>query len=179
MKFEIPFNEQVYLQQMTLNFNTVWNENLKKNKKMLFWAILMILFGTLIIYGKNNFGFLVVAFGFHYLLNHYNYYSFYKKSKNIFYELVEKEKTGQKEANENTFWEFNEDYFRYKDYKYESKIKWEAFKSSRIIEKNLFLDLNIGNSSSYVLGETEIGNENFLNVTEFVKNKIGQNNTSE
>ena len=179
MKFEIQFNEQVYNQQMTLNFNTAWNENLKKNKKMLFSAIPIILLGALIVYGNNSFGFLVIAFGFHYLLNVYNYYSFYKKSKNIFYELVKKEKIGQTEANENSFWEFNEDYFRYKDYKYESKIKWEAFKGSRIIEKNLFLDLNIGNNSSYILGETEIGRENFLNVTEFVKNKIGQNTTSE
>lgn len=175
MKFEIPFNEQVYYEQMTLNFNTAWNENLKKNKKMFFFAIFLILFGALINYGKNNIGFLAIAFGIHYLINGYNYYFFYKKSKDVFYELVEKEKIGQQKANVNSFWEFNDDHFIYKDYKYEAKIKWEAFISSRIIEMNLFLDLNVGNNSSYVLGETEIGIEKFLQVSEFVKNKIGQN----
>ena len=54
MKFELPFKEQIYDEQMTLNFNTAWNDNLKKNKKRLIWAIPMILLGGLIIYGKNN-----------------------------------------------------------------------------------------------------------------------------
>ena len=58
------------------------------------------------------------------------------------------------------------------DYKYEAKIKWNAFKSTRVIDKNLFIDLNIGNNSSYVIGETELGTENFDKVTEFIKSKI-------
>lgn len=179
MKFELPFKEQIYNEQMTLNFNTVWNKNLKKNKKRLIWAIPMILLGGLIIYGENNLGFLFIAIGIHYLINFYDYYSFYKKSKNTFFELVETEKIGQIKANENSFWEFNDDHFRYKDYKYEAKIKWEAFKSNRIIDKNLFLDLNVGNNSSYILGEIEIGTENFNKITEFVKSKIGQKTSAQ
>ena len=61
MKFDLPFKEQIYNEQMTLNFNTAWNDNLKKNKKRLIWAIPMILLGGLIIYGKNNLGFLFIA----------------------------------------------------------------------------------------------------------------------
>ncbi|ULC58413.1 hypothetical protein MBM09_10815 [Flaviramulus sp. BrNp1-15] len=179
MKFEIPFEEQIYKEQMTLNFNTTWSKNLKKNNKRLIWAIPFILLGGLIIYGENYLGFLFIAIGIHYLINFYDYYSYHKKSKAKFFELIEMEIIGQKNANENCIWEFNEDHFRYKDYKYEAKIKWEAFKSNRIIDKNIFLDLNVGNNSSYVLGEIEIGTENFIKVTEFVKNKIGQKTSAQ
>lgn len=172
MKFELPFNAQIYTDQMTLNFHTAWNENLKNNRNRLFWAIPMIILGGLIIYGKNNVGFLFMAIGIHYSINFYDYYAYYKKNKNNFFSLVEKEKNNQLKANENSIWEFNDDHFRYKDYKYEAKIKWEAFKSTRVIDKNLFLDLGLGNDSSYVIGEIEIGSENFNTLLEFVKRKI-------
>lgn len=172
MKFELPFNEQIFKEQITLNFNTAWNKNMKINKKRLIWGVPMILLGVLILYGGNNLGFLFLAIGIHYLINFYNYYSFYKKSKKAFFELVEKEKNNQIEANENSIWEFTDDHFRYKDYRYEAKIKWKAFKSFRVIDKNLFLDLDVGNKSSYTIGETEIGAENFNTLIEFVKLKI-------
>lgn len=172
MKFELPFNAQIYTKQMTLNFHTAWNENLKNNRNRLFWAVPMIIIGGLIIYGENNLGFLFMAIGIHYSINFYDYYTFYKKRKKAFFELVEKEKNGQIAANENSVWEFNDDHFRYKDYKYEAKIKWKAFKSTRVIDKNLFLDLGLGNDSSYVIGEIEIGSENFNTLIEFVKRKI-------
>ncbi|KJD31053.1 hypothetical protein PK35_16830 [Tamlana nanhaiensis] len=172
MKFEIPFKEEIYKEQMTLNFNTAWKENLKKNKKRLIWAIPMILIGGLIIYGENYLGFVFIGIGIHYLINFYDYNSYYKKSKTKFFDLVEAEIVGQKNANELSVWEFDENYFGYKDYKYEAKINWEAFNNNRIIERNLFLDLNVGNNSSYVLGESEIGIENFQKITEFVKNKM-------
>jgi hypothetical protein len=160
---------------MTLNFNTAWNENLKNNKKRLIWAVPMILIGGLILYGKNNLGFLFIAIGIHYSINFYDYYAYFKKSKNTFFALVEKEKNNQIKAKEYSIWEFNDDHFRYKDYKYEAKIKWEAFKSTRVIDKNLFLDLDVGNNSSYIIGETEIGSENFNTLIEFVKIKIISN----
>ena len=45
-------------------------------------------------------------------------------------------------------------------------------KSVRIIEKNLFIDLNVGYHLSYIVGEKEIGVDNFDKVTEFIKSKI-------
>lgn len=172
MKFELPFNAQIYTEQMTLNFHTAWNENLKNNRNRLFWAIPMIIVGGLIFYGENNLGFLFMAIGIHYSINFYDYYAYYKKNKKAFFELVEKEKINQLKANEYSIWEFNDDHFGYKDYKFEAKIKWEAFKSTKVIDKNLFIDLNVGNNSSFIIGETEIGSENFNTLLEFVKRKV-------
>lgn len=172
MKFEIPFNETIFKEQMTLNFNTIWKENLKKSKKLLIWAIPILLFGGFLTYQKDNLGLLFIAVGIHYLINFFNYYFSYKKNKKSFFELVENEKNGQIIANGIVLWEFNDDYLKYKDYRFNTKIKWEAFKNVRIINKNLFLDLNIGERASYILGETEVGIENFNKITEFVKGKI-------
>ena len=54
MKFEIPFNKQIYKEQMELNFNTAWKDNLQKNKKRLFYGIPIVLIGLLIAYVLGN-----------------------------------------------------------------------------------------------------------------------------
>lgn len=174
MKFEIPFREEIFKKQMILTLNNAWSINLKNNKRNLIWAVPMILFGGLMVYGESDTGFLLIAIGIHYLVNFYNYYSYYKESKTEFLKLVNNEINRQKNANENSVWEFTENYFRYKDYKYETKMKWEMFKNYRIIEKNLFLDLNVSENSSYVLGEEEIGIESFQKITEFVNSIINK-----
>lgn len=172
MKLEIPFNESIYSEQTTLNFNLAWDENLKKNKKRLYWAVPSIIFGAFLTYQENYLGFLFLGIGIHYIINFYDYYSYYKTNKTKYLELVKSEIDGQKSANQDSIWEFKEDYFRYKYYKYDAKFKWNAFKGYRIIEKNLFLDLEVGNNSSYILGESEVGKEKFEEIIEFVKKKF-------
>ena len=111
--------------------------------------------------------------GLHFLINAYRYYKDYKKRKTEFLNIVQKEIESQNNANVPCIWEFNEEYFRYKDYQFDAKMRWEIFKRFRIIEKNLFMDLDVGNNSSYILGQNEVGEENFLKVTKFVESKIG------
>ena len=42
MKFELPFNEKIFKDQMMLNLNTVWKDYLNQNKKNMLWTIPMI-----------------------------------------------------------------------------------------------------------------------------------------
>jgi len=172
MKFEIPFEEKIYTDQMNLYFNKTWETNLKKNKERLIVSIPMILLGSLIVYLENNIGFIFIAFGIHYLINFFSYYSYFKKSKKTFFDSVETEKNDQLIANENSIWEFHDDYFKYIDYKCEIKLKWNAFQNKRVIEKNLFLDIDTKNNISYILGEIEVGTQEFQKIIELVKNKI-------
>ncbi|GAA4276002.1 hypothetical protein [Aquimarina mytili] len=172
MKLEIPFIEQIFKEQLTLNFKITWRENLERNKKRLFWAIPFIIIGSIMLYGNDNLGFISVAIGIHYVFNFFNYYLSYKKSKKKYFDLVASEIDNEKRANQNAIWNFNEDHFGMKNYKYEVKIKWGAFKSYRIISDNLFLDLDVGTNLSYILGEKEIGLEKYNEVVEFVKHKI-------
>lgn len=173
MKYEIAFDKKIYYDQTAINFNVAWNKNLKKNKRNLFFSILLIVLGFLIIYGKNKLGYPSLFVGIYYLIDGIRYLLFYKKQRDRYFDLVNSEMIKHEKAQETTIWEFNEDYFSYKDYKYEAKIKWNAFKGYRIINKNLFLDLEIGNASSYIIGAIEIGNEEFDKLLNFVERKIG------
>jgi hypothetical protein len=43
-----------------------------------------------------------------------------------------------------------------------------------VIENNLFLDIDVGTNLAFILGESEIGTDNFKKATEFVKGKVTQ-----
>nr|WP_315193779.1 hypothetical protein [uncultured Flavobacterium sp.] len=174
MKFEIPFKEEIYKKQTILNLSLTWEKILKKNKKNLILYIFFISIGFLIIYGENNIGVIFILIGLYGLLECYRTNYAYQNSKKTYLKLIENEIKGQLESNEISIWEFNDEYFNYKDYKYEAKIKWNAFKNYRIIEDNIFLDLNIGNQSSYILSKEEIGNDSFENIVELVHTKINR-----
>lgn len=172
MIFEIPFNEEIYKKQTSLHLNLHWNKILKKNKSNLIIAIVFFLLGVLAIYGNGNVGYVFVIVGIYGFSDFYRIHAAYQKRKKEFQEMVNDEIMGQMEANENSFWEFNEEYFRYKDYKYDTKINWKTFKSFRIIEDNIFLDLNMGIQSSYIMAKDEIGENSFQKAINFLDGKI-------
>ncbi|WP_299603202.1 hypothetical protein [uncultured Aquimarina sp.] len=172
MKFELPFNEKIFVKQLTLNFDLVWEKNFRKNHRTLFWMIPIFILGGLIVYGGNNLGHVFLAIGFFYLINYLNYYFHYKKNKSYYFDIVKEEVEGYIKANGCSIFEFTENYLRYKDYKFETKINWEAFKNARVIKNNLFLDMNSGNKASYIIGIEEVGIEDFEQIIEFVKIKV-------
>ncbi|MDP2161467.1 MAG: hypothetical protein Q8K02_13360 [Flavobacterium sp.] len=174
MKFEIPFKEEIYKKQTSLNLSLTWEKILKKNKKNLIIYIFFISIGFLTIYGGGNIGVIFIIIGLFGLLECYRINTAYQNYKKTYLKLIENEIKGQLESNEKSVWEFNDDYFSYKDYKYEAKIKWNAFKNYRIIEDNIFLDLNVGNQSSYILSKEEIGNDSFENIIELIHTKINR-----
>jgi len=172
MKFEIPFIEEIYKNQVKLNFDFVWKKTIKKNKKTLLTSIVLFLLGFLIIYGNDNIGYILIAFSIYGFIEFYRIQSAYKKSKLNYFTITENEIIKQIEISEKSIWEFNDEYFRYKDYKYDAKINWIAFKGYRIIENNIFLDLNVGNFSSYILSQVEVGNDNFNEIIQLVDQKV-------
>lgn len=172
MILEIPFNVDIYKRQTNLQLDIQWNKILRKSKKNLFFSIGLFLFGALAVYGKGNVGYVFIIFGIYGFIQFYKINAAYQKTKKEFQKIVSDEIKGQVESNENSIWEFNEEYFRYKDYKYDSKINWDAFKSYRIIEDNIFLDLNVGNQLSYVIGKEEIGENSYLKIIKLLDDKI-------
>jgi hypothetical protein len=174
MKFEIPFDEEIYKKQVMLNLSITWEKLLKKSKNNLFFYIFFISMGLLAIYGKNNIGVIFIIVGLYGLLECYKINTAYRNSKKAHLKLIENEIKEQIESNEFSIWEFNDEYLRYKDYKFETKVKWIAFKNYRIIEDNIFLDLDLGNHSSYILSKEEIGNDSFENIIKLVNTKINR-----
>ncbi len=172
MKLEIPFDDKIYTKQTSLNFDLTWKNNLSQHRYRLLLGIFMILVGIFMINGEKYFGYCLIGFGIHYLTNFIDNFLNYRKSKKKYNRLVKSEITGQINSKENSIWEFNEGDFYYKDFKFETKLKWFIFTGYRIIESNLFLDIDVGPILSYIISEDEIGKEKFEKVTEFVKKKI-------
>lgn len=172
MVLEVPFNEDIYKKQTNLILGLYWNKILKKHKNNLIISIVFFLLGVFAIYGKGNVGYVFVIISIYGFLEFYKINTAYQKSKKEFQKIVSDEIKGQIESNQNSIWEFNDTYFRYKDYKLDVKINWTAFKSYAIIEDNLFLNLNVGNQSSYIIAKEEIGNDSFQEVLNFVDDKI-------
>ena len=172
MTFEIPFNKDIYERQTNLQLNSYWEKTLKKHKKNLYFSIGAILLGILAIYGNGNVGYVFLIIGIYGCIEFYKINTSYQNSKKDFQKITNNEIEVQIESNENSYWEFNEDFFRYKDCKYEAKIKWKTFKSYEIIEDNIFLNLNVGNQSSYILAKEEVGENSFESIINLVDSKI-------
>ncbi|CAM3508556.1 hypothetical protein FLGE108171_00830 [Flavobacterium gelidilacus] len=170
MKYEIPFDAEIYKEQMTLNFNITWLKNVKKNQKNFYWGIAYIILGLFIIYLKNNLGYLFIAIAIHVLINCNTYYNHYKKNKKRYFDEVTTDI--EKQANKVSKWELNEDHLFFKQYNYETTINWEVFKSYSVINKNLFVNLSKDRGLSYVLGEKEVGTNEFKKIIDFIDTKI-------
>lgn len=172
MKFEIPFDEKIFKEQIALNFDEAWKPHLIKNRKNIYSCIVMILIGSGLIYFKGYVGSIFLVLGLFYFLHGLHYYFNYKKKKKKQAHIANLEAQSQINANENSIWEFNDEYFRYKDYKGDFKLKWFAFQGYRIIDNTLFLDVYSDNLMSYIINKEEIGAEEFNTVIALVKKKI-------
>ncbi|NUY82342.1 hypothetical protein HUK80_15665 [Flavobacterium sp. MAH-1] len=110
------------------------------------------------------------------LFQFYKINSLYYKNKKRFFQESELEARKHIHANQDSIWEFNNEYFRYSDFKVDYKTDWSVFKSYRIIDNNLFLDLN--ETSSYILGKEEIGETEFQKLIQFVDQKLPNKTSS-
>lgn len=172
MKFEIPFVEEIYKSQTKLNFEIAWKENLKKSRNQLFIYIPILALGVLMVSDNENNGYFLIFMGLLGITIYLNYLINYYQQKKKYFLLIDKEAKQELIINFINIWEFDEDFFRIKNYKYEAKFNWIAFKGFRNIQNNIFLDLNSGYVSSYILSQEEIGEENYKNVINLLERKF-------
>ncbi len=170
MKFELPFEENLYREQVKLTFKIAWEKYLSETKKTGIIALILIAIGIIILYGEGNVGGLFVVVGIVLIvsasmrLNKYN--DAKKTTENISSENILKWK-----ENPISIWEFEEDYFRFKFYGGDYKINWDNFKYYNVVDTTLFFGFR-ENGNWYSLSESELGKENFQKVAEFVNSKI-------
>ncbi|WP_298136919.1 hypothetical protein [Flavobacterium sp.] len=172
MKFDLPFKEHITRKQLNLNLELYWKKTLKSYKRNLIISIVGILLGSLIVYGNGNVGFVFIAMGTYGIFEFCKIRVAYNNSKRKYFETINKLVEEQIKSGTNSTWEFNEDNFAYKDYKFDLKIKWEGFSGFRVIEDNLFLDVINNHLLSYILGKEEIGDEQFENLIVFIETKL-------
>lgn len=172
MKFEIPFDKNIHEEQNKLSFDLAWSKNLKKRRENLILGIILIILGILILIGQNNIGVIFIGMGILSLIFCYRANDYYIKNKKNYFDIINTEAEECLQAVDNEIWEFQEDYFRYKNYKQDSTLKWNAFSSLKKINETIFLDTNIG--IRFILSEKEVGSEKFEQIITFLENKIKQ-----
>jgi len=172
MKLEIPFDKNIYNKQNELNFNSVWKKNLKNNSRRIVWGVLGLILGGFMVFNKNYVGYLFIGLGIHYFANFIDYRSFYLKSKKRYFGLVNGEIDGYENSRCDILWEFEDEYFGYSDHRFETKIKWTTFKSYRIIDETLFLDMDSKNGLSYILSKSELKESEWSQILDLLSVKI-------
>lgn len=174
MKFEIPFDENIYSEQMKLQFDNVWSEGFKKNKLKLYIGIPFFLLGILAVFGNGHIGYVFIIMGLIYFYKYYEYYKYYHTNKKRYFSESETFLLEQKEIQDISIWEFNDDYFRYKCFKYDLKLDWSLLVEFEVIDNNLFIKTKDVNHS-YIIGKSEIGASGFNEIVEFLKTKLKTN----
>ncbi len=170
MKFEIPFDENIYRQQIELTFKIAWEKYFGETKKTAIVAVIFILLGIVILYGKGDIGglFLIlgVVSGISAIIRFNKYKEAKKTTERITIESIQK-------WNENpiSVWEFENSYFRFEFYGGDYKINWDNFKYFNVDNQTVFFGFK-ENTNWYSLSESEIGKENFDKVVDFVASKI-------
>ena len=107
-----------------------------------------------------------------YFLNYGSYlYSYYKRKK-LYFNKVNEEISGGKKHNKNNIIEFNDDNFRFCDYKLDIRIKWFSFKGYRKVNDILFLDQTEEKEFAIMISKEEVGGEDFERILALVKEKI-------
>ncbi|MNR30060.1 hypothetical protein D3C85_1474890 [compost metagenome] len=96
----------------------------------------------------------------------------YKENKKIFSEAVSNEIKNRDGESDTFIWEFHDDYFLYKDYQQELKLKWMTILKYTRIDETIFVDSKVG--VRFMLSEKEVGKKKFEEIIAFLHHKIHQ-----
>ena len=170
MKFELKFDENIYRNQMNLLRDLAWKNKIAYYKNSLFLGIILITIGSILFFDKPNFfGFAFIFFGLGILIPYFYYYFKIKFS----YKEFEEVKTKEIEVYQNitTYtWEFTEQGLITKVQDNERMFEWKEFITYLIKKNNVLLITE--KYEPMILGETEVGKENFKKILDFVEKKV-------
>ncbi|MEM0576881.1 hypothetical protein [Flavobacterium polysaccharolyticum] len=168
MKFELKFDEDIFRNQMDLLRDLAWKDKIVYYKNSHFLGIFLFIIGCMLFYERPNLlgiTFIIFSLG---ILIPYIYYYFKIKSS---YKGFEAAKIKEIEANKNLIfhWEFTEQCLIEKVLDYERVFNWDDFIVYLIRDNNLLLITK--NHESMILGEVEVGKENFEEIIDFVEKR--------
>ncbi|CAC9976936.1 hypothetical protein [Flavobacterium panici] len=172
MKFELEFDKDIYNKQMDLLFDLNWKKKKDYYKNSQYLGLVLIIIGIALIYKRPNIfgiGYVFVFFG---LTNLIPFIYYYFKIR-FFYKRMEDVKV--KEINDFHYLkymnlEFTENALIATSGEHFNLIQWSELIHYIIKENNLILITK--NYEPLILGEIEVGSENFEKIIAFVKVKF-------
>lgn len=110
---------------------------------------------------------IIGLFGLHFV---YRINLSYKENKKKYFETIYNEIEIRKNTSDSSIWELHDDYFLYKDYQQDSKLKWVAMLKYTRINETIFVDSKVG--IRFMLSEKEVGKDKFEEIITFLDDKI-------
>jgi hypothetical protein len=172
MKFELVFDKDIYSKQMDLLFDLAWKRKIAYYKNSQYLGLILMVIGSTMIYNRPNifgFGYVLVFFGLSNLLP-FIYYYFKIKSEHKKINALRLEEIEINENLKNFAFEFTNKSFIMSSGENSMDIDWQEFLMHLVKDDNLILITK--QYQSYILGEIEVGEENFKKIISFVEAKI-------
>ncbi|HMR17796.1 MAG TPA: hypothetical protein PKA53_00730 [Sphingobacterium sp.] len=171
MKFHIPFDEEIYRAQINLNFNLAWGKSMRTNKWIIFMMIPLLLFGLFTwARSENDLGLILACLSGCLSYLAISRYQQYVTKKKEYLRLVEAEIKEYKEINEPVLFEFQDEFFRYKNHKCDLKFNWATFTKMTFVDSTLILNIHAMNA--FLLSEEEVGKDIFADIVAYCKANI-------
>lgn len=169
MRLELQFNESIYRKQMELLYQMGSGKKKRYYKNSNYFGFVFIIMGTLVIAGKGNIGYLFVLLGLGTLISYYRFY-FKQKKLTQKYEAEQVATIALLLENPKAVFEFNEEGLTYSDHTGKQTFYWNEFLTYIIKDDNIFLITK--KFHPFALGKSEMGNENYSDVVNFIELKL-------
>jgi hypothetical protein len=172
MKFETDFDKQILREGMKSYFDFFNKSKISKYKTNLIIGILLLFFGTLIVYGNDNLGYFFIIVGFFSIYNSILGFRFIRKSKKELFDYVDWLDQMQQHNPQKIIVEFDDKTFNYSGFGYESKYEWELFKSCIIQEEFIIIQFKFNLITPYIFVGKSYGKSDFKLLKEFLRAKL-------
>lgn len=171
MKYKIPFDEKLFIEQSRLTLPYVYINEYRKVRESIVIFIICFILGLAIIIGGSELGFLFFSIGI------FSVYDFYWKNenyKNIKNNHIKFLREYHVDYGINSFgvFEFRHDCLRFTTDFLCSWVNWEDFKTYKVIKSNLILIQKEHYQDVFVIGESEVNEVEFKKILDFIKVKI-------
>jgi hypothetical protein len=170
MKIELKFDVDIYNKQMDLLFDLAWKRKTEYYRNSHYLGFILLLIAIFLFVERPSFfAFAILIFSLGILIPYFYYYF---KIKSL-YKKLETEKAMEIEALKKqnlVFCEFTETCLIMESEGQQRKWNWEDFVAQLVKEDNLFMFTK--ENEPIILGELEVGKDNFKMIVDFVDAKI-------
>jgi hypothetical protein len=172
MEFYLPFDESYYIKKNKLRWRLA---NKKKMRSSLILFCLGVI-GILLSYRSSphidwSNLFSDVLFSI-FITNLFINYLNYRKGQSLINQNARWKKELSVKSNETANWEFEEEYFRYRDSDIEYKLSWRSMRGYILHPHYLFILSSWELVDAITISEEQIGSEKFDKIVELAKRKL-------
>lgn len=173
MKYEVSFDPELN----TFYYDLLWKDistPLRKKVKRDFILSVIIFALSIIITNFSFLGVIILFVALAMFISALQQQKWYRLFKEQHYQKNERDIARHQKEPYNLTWQFDEDHLMYSTVAIETKIMWNALPYYKLKNSVLFIYVDEEAERFFMIGERQIGKDEFEKVAQFVKNKISE-----